>query len=167
MFWIIANNKKKFCVPVFLILQGLCVLQNRKAQLDRKSHYLNSSTVSPVISLRAFTTYRLYLCVGVECVFLCVSEKSKETNLHHCSHSHPCTGSVYHKISLMKIHAAETKPERIKFLCSRRRCVSAQEGCTCMYVQGFKQDGGLINNGLTHVFSGWCLVPPASTISEY
>lgn len=70
-------------VAVFFKAPSVCVVQNRETQVDRRSHYLNTGTVSPVICPQGPGYIQVgYMCVG-GCVFECMSDEPRETNLHH------------------------------------------------------------------------------------
>lgn len=99
--------------------RSVFVVQNRETQLDRRSHYLNTSTVSPVISPQA--TSRLDMCVG-GCVFECVSEESRETNSHHRSHPSLYKSWFTIKFHLWKFMRRKQSPK--EWSCAQFLCVA-------------------------------------------
>ena len=118
----------------------VCVLQESDNRPGRRSHYLCTGTVSPVISLRGpRSTHPGEICAGVcVCACVCLCQRSLERLTPFTAPTTLCPSSVYHKILLMKIHAAEIKPKRIS--CAQLLFVAGKyvHICTCRASAGWR-----------------------------
>lgn len=138
-----AYNKKKLKIHmnVVVFLRPSVFVWCRTEKLKWTGGAITSTPAQCHLSSvpRDQATSRLDICVwaGV-CLSACQMSLEKLTSI--TLWPLPTPGSVYHKISLMKIHAAETKPKRVS--CARFLSLWVCAVSVYMYVRvGLQQDG--------------------------